>query len=206
MVDDADYKILAQKKWYAAQLNKGKYKYGSGGWYAVRHDRSDGPMILMHREVAKLAGMAESKRYDHKDGNGLNNQRQNIRPASQLENGRNRGTALWPGKSSRFKGVSLFKRTRRWMAHIRINGKLCHLGTFSTEEEAAKAYDRSARLHFGEFARTNFPIATPGTGWTRHEPHTPRFATKKNALRFLRLFRERQGQRRCGAPFAAPCC
>jgi len=59
--------------------------------------------------------------------------------------------------SSMYKGVSWFKRTKRWMAYIKINQKRYYLGYFDIEEDAAKAYDVSAIERFGEFAKLNFP-------------------------------------------------
>ena len=45
---------------------------------------------------------------------------------------------------------------RRWWAKIRVNKKELHLGSFHSEEQAARAYDACARFYFGEFAKTNF--------------------------------------------------
>jgi hypothetical protein len=57
-------------------------------------------------------------------------------------------------RSAAYKGVSA--RGKKWRAQICVNGRRLDLGTFSTPEEAARAYDSAARLHFGDFARCNF--------------------------------------------------
>ena len=57
-------------------------------------------------------------------------------------------------KSSKYKGVSWHKQTKKWTAYIRINKKV-HIGIFSSEKDAAKAYNESAKKHWGEFARLN---------------------------------------------------
>jgi len=65
---------------------------------------------------------------------------------------------LLEGKSSKFKGVSWSRKARKWTASIYVNGNSKHLGTFSSEMDAALAYDDAAERHFGEFACTNLDL------------------------------------------------
>lgn len=59
-------------------------------------------------------------------------------------------------KTSKYKGVSKRKDRSRWYAKILVNEQLISLGTFDTEEAAAKAYDKAASAHFGSNAYLNF--------------------------------------------------
>ena len=88
------------------------------------------------------------------DGNGLNNQRNNLRICTRKENTRNR--RIGSKNTSGYKGVYLNKELNKWRAHIRINGHLYVLGLFENKEDAARTYDEAARLHFGEYAWLNF--------------------------------------------------
>jgi hypothetical protein len=60
-------------------------------------------------------------------------------------------------KSSKYRGVSWYKRDKKWEANINYDGKKQNLGSFEDEEEAAKAYDIAARAHHGKKAQLNFP-------------------------------------------------
>jgi hypothetical protein len=165
LVDDADYEALRKHRWSL------KTRTG-GGHYAVRDDRT-GPKrrkISMHRQ---LLGLGPSETVDHEDGDGLNNQRGNLRPATHGQNMKNR----WKKRNSM---VSPYKGVRycgtHWMASISIDKKLKKLGKFTVAEDAARAYDRAAREHFSEFARVNFP--QPGENGALHPsltalPHLP---------------------------------
>jgi hypothetical protein len=147
LVDDADYEWLSQWKWMASRNKK--------TFYAVRkHHHSDGRIdtVLMHR--ALLSAPAGSQ-VDHKDGDGLNNCRDNIRTCTLMQNSQNR--QIQKNNRSGYKGIYMHKRTGRWYAKIVANRKIEYLGSFLTPEDAARAYDRAALAHFGEFARLNFP-------------------------------------------------
>lgn len=153
IVDDEFFEELNQYKWYANQPN------GHNTCYAVRWSRNQGTgkkiLLGMHREVLRLAGVKLGHSVDHKNGDGLDNQRGNLRPASIAEN--NRNTRISKANTSGYKGVSWNKRDRRWQAHIRHNGKQLALGYYHSPVEAARAYDAAAVTYHGEFARINFP-------------------------------------------------
>lgn len=94
-------------------------------------------------------------RTDHRNGDGLDNRRANLRAATDQDNLRNmrkhRG-------SSRFKGVCWHCNDRCWNVKIRLGGRAVNLGAFADEVAAALAYDAAAREYFGEFAALNFPL------------------------------------------------
>ena len=99
---------------------------------------------------------------DHRDGNTLDNRRENLRVATAAQNVRN-ARKKRSATTSRYKGV-FFTRGRKgrslskpWQAQIRRGGKNRYLGCFETAEAAALAYDTAARETFGEFACLNFP-------------------------------------------------
>lgn len=88
---------------------------------------------------------------DHKDGNGLNNHRSNLRPATALEN--NRNTPVGSRNKSGYKGV--YKRYSKYISCIRVDGKLIELGRFKDPRDAARVYNDAATKYFGEFAWLN---------------------------------------------------
>ena len=138
-IDDADAPLILKFKWCAWKSRNAER------WYAMT--RVEGKHTLMH---SLLTGWY---RTDHRDGDGLNNRRENLRQCTNSQNGANRRKNR--NGSSRFKGVSLdaTRRTPKWVAHIRVNGNLRSLGRFLIEEDAAAAYRAAAIQFFGEFAR-----------------------------------------------------
>lgn len=87
---------------------------------------------------------------DHINSNRSDNRISNLRLATSLDNSRN--TRKLEGTTSKYKGVSWYKRKRKWVAQIRINGASKHLGYFRDEEQAHYAYCAAAARYFGEFA------------------------------------------------------
>lgn len=106
-------------------------------------------MISLHQLILGFPGCD----IDHWDGNGLNNRKLNLRTASQANNSAN-ARKMKVGASSIYKGVS--RNQNRWMALITNRRRTIFLGRFDDEEDAVRAYDAAAVLHFGPFARPNF--------------------------------------------------
>lgn len=142
-VDDGDYEWLNRSKWCY------------NGRYAVRvvtGDDGKQHTVFMHRIIAETPyGMYT----DHIDGDGLNDQRANLRICTRAENSHNRG--MQANNTSGFKGVSWETNSRKWKAAMRFEGRSIRIGYYSTALEAAIAYDQAALRFHGEFARLNLP-------------------------------------------------
>ncbi len=145
LVDDADYPELSKYKWCA--------QHTEARWYAIRFDvgRMGRCRIPMHRAILNAPSGLE---VDHRNHNGLDNRRANLRLATKAENQRNRNKPAT--NTSGYKGVSWHKGHNRWQAQIRHDGRARFLGYFDTPEQAARAYDSAAIETFGEFALPNF--------------------------------------------------
>ena len=128
---------------------------GTGGYRRLRIDDKG---YLAHRLIFLYHHGYLPESLDHIDGTPSNNDISNLREATQEENCLNqKKTKSINGKptSSIYKGVSWYKRFKKWQATIRIDGKKKHLGYFTSETDAARAYDKAAIEAFGEFAKIN---------------------------------------------------
>lgn len=145
IVDDQDYDYLMQWKW--------RYLSARTVGYAVRTQReSDGETVkMMHYVIAERMGLKITSTCDHKDRNGLNNRQENLRPATISQNNANRRSTSKSG----YRGVYWYPKHDKWVSQIRVEGKMHALGYFTDKVEAAKAYNKAAKKHFGEFARLN---------------------------------------------------
>lgn len=144
LVDDEDYNFINQFKWY---VTKRKYTH-----YAMNDRMKNGKrnVMIMHRIIMKTpAGLIT----DHRDQNGLNNQKSNLRICTKAENAWNRKPH--PNSSSKYLGVSFSSRYKKWVAEININYTHIYLGRYKDEIQAAQAYNEAALKYHGEFARIN---------------------------------------------------
>lgn len=145
-VDDDDYEWLSKYKWY----------FSNG--YATRYNgriNDKQNMVRMHREILSINGhVIDGKVIDHKDGDGLNNTKDNLRVCTQSQNAMNKENPS--NNTSGYKGVSFSKLTNNWEAYITVRGKKLGLGYYNTPEEAAVAYDLAALDYYKEFAIVNF--------------------------------------------------
>lgn len=150
VIDMEDLPKVIDIRWHSVN-NRGIY-------YAVTSRRRGG--TFLHNVVLPPP---EDKKVDHKDGNGLNNRRSNLRHATSAQNQQNKRKQV-NCKRSRFKGVRPpsgppSRGRSKWGVELTCRGKRYYRHGFNSEEEAARGYDRLAKELFGEFARLNFPEA-----------------------------------------------
>lgn len=147
IVDDEDYEELSKHKWQA------HWEPSAHTFYAVRSVKAGGKQTIV-RMHHLILGVSPKQMVDHIDHDGLHNWRENIRPCNKQQNAANMRRQA--ASSSQYKGVHWNRSKRKWQAYIVPNGKQRHLGYFTSEECAARAYDVAARECFGSFAFLNF--------------------------------------------------
>lgn len=144
IVDDEDFEWLNQWKWSAF---KSRYSY-----YAQRNQgpRKKQKTILMHRQILNAQ---KGQITDHKEHNGLDNRKENIRICTPRQNSQN--SRKMKKGSSIYKGVIFHIHKKKWMAQIYHKGINKYLGYFDSEIKAAKVYNKMAKELFGKFACLN---------------------------------------------------
>lgn len=140
-VDDEDYELLNQYNWH---LISREY---ANTYIKINNKRES---KLMHKLILNTYKNLE---IDHIDGNGLNNQKSNLRLLTHQQNIMN--SFKHKRSSSKFKGVSWHKTGKKWQAYIGFNKKLIYIGLFDFEKEAAKAYNEKAKDLYGKYANLN---------------------------------------------------
>lgn len=129
IISNQDIERCLKHKWY---MDKKGYVYS----------RIDRKLIPLHRFITGF------EYTDHKDGNPLNNVRDNLRQATHQENCANTSGRIGVSK---YKGVYYNKLRRKWHSGFRFNKKYYHFGTFKTEQEAYDAYKKKIELIVGDF-------------------------------------------------------
>ena len=137
-VDNKDYERCTKLgKWHALVTNSGKV-------YAIRTGG-----VLLHRFI--LGVKKRTTQVDHKDGNGLNCMRSNLRKATPSQNQMN--TYKPEHNTSGYKGVYWDKNQSKWRVRIRFDGKRKFIGLFSNKRTASAAYVQAAKTYHKEFAK-----------------------------------------------------
>lgn len=156
LVDDEDYARLSRFNWFA------RFSSRSRTFYAARNTGGEENIfdikrrtVFMHHVVIGWEREPDTE-VDHKNGNGLDNRKENLRIVSMNQNQWN--ATLRTDNKTGMKGVSLHAGSA-FIARIRKGGRETHIGSYATIDEAGHAYNKAAvRLH-GEFARLN-PVGT----------------------------------------------
>ena len=159
-----------------------RYDPETGHLWWIKH--SDNPLSKRRRRLDKPVGYKETKGYlclnlfsttwkchrlawflyygcwpkevlDHINGIRVDNKIENLREATQNQNEMNKKKKT--ECSSNYKGVWWCVNNKTWRARIRNNGTSKNLGSYTSEEAAACAYDKAARELHGDYARLNFP-------------------------------------------------
>lgn len=143
VIDSCDYEKVKDLKWSQ------KEGYAFNAKYKISLAR-----FLVFGGVEEAKGKGKIL-VDHKSGDTLDNRRENLRKCSVKENNRNR-----IGKTGKeYKGACYYpyrgKGKEKWLARIRVDNQLIHLGYFDTPEQAALVYNRAAKKYFGNYAKIN---------------------------------------------------
>jgi hypothetical protein len=140
LLDDSDFEWASKRTWHA--------RNDKTAWYIVGYHPDFKKTVYLHREIMGFP----NSRVDHKNRNGLDCQRDNLRLATLDQSNANRQKPTRP-TTSKYKGMYWCKRKLRW----RVTVKNRFIGYFKNEEDAARAYDSEAVKLWGEFAHLNFP-------------------------------------------------
>jgi hypothetical protein len=150
LYDECDHELILKHKWFITD-------HGRVVGYLIGQSRLK---ILMHRLVMGVS--EKSEEVDHINRNPVDNRRANLRKCTRAENSCNipaRGRCKYLGVN--YREYSDHRTGRRFgpyiVALIRTKSKRIYLGSFPTEEDAARAYDQAAKIYHGEFANLNFP-------------------------------------------------
>ena len=148
LIDDEDYERLKQYKYYV----HGGTLARCGRYYFIRniYVKGNSTTTMLHRDIMDCV-VGDGKNIDHKDGDTLNCQKENLRYSTHAENMRNR--KIGKNNTSGVKGVSWYMAKGKWRVYIKVDGKQFYLGLFDDIKEAAEVYAKASKELHGEFGR-----------------------------------------------------
>lgn len=145
LYDDEDRELISKHKWYITKQDC--------RMYATSRDYSKGWKSSKHLSMHQLVMGFYAGDIDHKNRNGLDNRKKNLRKANRSQNMAN--SKLFSTSTTGYKGVSWSKTNKMFRAYIKVNYKQIWLGHFLNPIKAAQSYNEAAIKYFGEFARPN---------------------------------------------------
>ena|SRR5665213_446172 len=146
LIDKSDWEKVKHLTWgfgYGCSYKTGYTPY-------VGANKKTGGSILLHRFIMDTP---KGLHTDHINGDHLDNRRKNLRictPAENQFNSRKHKT-----QTSKYKGVSWYKRDACWRAYVNFSRRQIHLGYFADEVAAARVYNEKAKEIYGDFAYLN---------------------------------------------------
>lgn len=139
LIDSEDYELVSKYGWH---LRKDTHTFYAHTNINLKYGRS---VLLLHRLIL---GAKKGEMIDHKDGNGLNCTRSNIRFCTPHENALNRNI-----KSNSLGFRNIIKRNNKFMVRISNGKKRFSVGTFDSLQQAIDKYNLEAKKYYGEFAK-----------------------------------------------------
>lgn len=140
LVDDDDYEELSKYKW---RITSNGYALHTGPRDKDRKRKT----FLMHRLIMDTPlGLCT----DHKNGNKLDNRKENLRICTYSQN--NYNIPKKKDNISGCKGVGFHTKSGKYRSRIVVNKKAIHLGLFTKIEDAYNAYCAACKKYHGEFA------------------------------------------------------
>lgn len=146
IIDASDAAFVGRTNWHAKLNSQRRTHYAARTFVVGGRSAHE----YLHRALWEKWTGKKPFQLDHKNGDGLDNRRENIRSATSSQNIGNTGRNS--SNTSGYKGVSWLKSRGKWVAKI---GQTRHLGYFDTPEEAHAAYVVAAKARHGEFARVS---------------------------------------------------
>lgn len=147
LFDKEDYPLISQYRWHRHQdgyMRTCVETIKEGNKYHNIY-------IMMHQLIRNTYYPDSDKIIDHINGNPADNRKENLRLLTQRENMKN--MKCYSNNTSGHTGVFWTKLEKKWKARITVDGRVIHLGTFTTYEEAVKVREQAEEQYYCDLRR-----------------------------------------------------